>query len=258
MPFTLEQLNFLSVHVGIAIPPAFIENKRRAEEFKKRSAEMTARSDEMKQRRDGGTLEELFKQATAAAAGKDFAAGLKLLDQVESTLAIPEAPPPPPPPPEPKAPKPADAPSMAKRDPSKDGVFVKLQTSRFQWNQTRDQVKAELASLEQVIFDEVKQINADPNEEMEFDLDDLAKKSKELYTILDKLDVRLLKTLDQALGAENELRAQKQKEAAAIVKEYQLILNSDPLVARIDNSGFMNTSIKQTFAKVLDNLASNL
>ena len=147
---------------------------------------------------------------------------------------------------------------MAKRDPSKDGAFVKLQTSRFQWSQTRDQVKAELASLEQVILDEVKQINADPNEEFEFDLDDLAKKSKELYTILDKLYVRLLKTLDQALGAENEARAQKQKEAAAIVKEYQVILNSDPLVARIDNSGFMNTSIKQTFAKVLDNLASNL
>jgi len=255
MPFTLEQLDFLSVHVGIAIPPAFIENKRRAEEFKKRSAEITARSDEMKQRRDGGALEELLKQATAAASGKDFAAGLKLLDQVESTLAIPEAPPPPP---EPKTPKSADAPQMAKRDPSKDGIFVKLQTSRFQWNQTRDQVKAELASLVQVIFDEVKQINADPNEEMEFDLDDLAKKSKELYTILDKLDVRLLKTLDQALGAENEARTQKQKEAAAIVKEYQAILNSDPMVASIDNSGFMNTSIKQTFAKVLDNLASNL
>lgn len=253
MPFTIEQLDFLSVHVGVAIPPAFIENKRRAQEFKNRSAEITSRSDEMKQRRDGAALEELLKRATTDASGKDFAAALKLLDQIESTLAIPEAPPPPPP-----QPKSADAPPMAKRDPGKDGVFVKLQTSRFQWNQTRDQVKAELASLEQVIFDEVKQINADPNEDMEFDLDDLAKKSKELYTILDKLDVRLLKTLDQALGAENELRAQKQKEAAAIVKEYQVILNSDPLVARIDNSGFMNTSIKQTFAKVLDNLASNL
>lgn len=255
MPFTLEQLDFLSVHVGVAIPPAFIENKRRAEEFKKRSTEITSRSDEMKQRRDGGALEVLLKQATAAAGGKDFATGLKLLDQIESTLAIPEAPLPPPSQPEPKTP---DAPPMAKRDPSKDGAFVKLQTSRIQWSQTRDQVKDELASLEQVILDEVKQINADPNEEFEFDLDDLATKSKELYTILDKLDVRLLKTLDQALGAENEARAQKQKEAAAIVKEYQTILNSDPLVARIDNSGFMNTSIKQTFAKVLDNLASNL
>src|SRR6266436_249543 len=96
MPFTLEQLDFLSVHVGVAIPPAFIENKRRAEEFKKRSAEITSRSDEMKQRRDGGALDELLKQARAAAGGKDFAAGLKLLDQIESTLAIPEAPPPPP------------------------------------------------------------------------------------------------------------------------------------------------------------------
>ncbi len=253
MPFSLEQLDFLSVHVGVAIPPAFIENKRLAEQFKKRSAEIAARSDEIKQRRYGAALEQLFKQATAAAGGKDFAAGLKLLDEIESGLAVPDAPPP-----EPKTAKPAEAPPMAKRDPTKDGAFVKLQTSRLQWDKTRDQVKAELASLEQVILDDVKQMNADPNEEFEFDLGELATKAKQLYTIMDKLDVRLLKKLDEALVAENELRNQKQKEAAAIVKEYQDILNSDPLVARIDNSGFMNTSIKQTFANVLNNLAKNL
>ena len=101
-------------------------------------------------------------------------------------------------------------------------------------------------------------MNADPNEEFEFDLDELATKAKKIYTIMDKLDVRLLKKLDEALVAENELRTQKQKEAATIVKEYQDILNSDPLVAGIDNSGFMNTNIKQSFANVLNNLAKNL
>ena len=47
MPFTLQQLDFLSVHVGVAIPPAFIENKRLEEQFKNRSAEIAARSDEI-------------------------------------------------------------------------------------------------------------------------------------------------------------------------------------------------------------------
>src|SRR5882762_3352694 len=111
MPFTLEQLDFLSVHVGVAIPPAFIENKRLEEQFKKRSVEIAARSDEIKQRRYGASLEQLVKQATAAARGKDFAAALKLLDEVESGLAVPEAPL------AEKTGKPADAPPMAKRDP---------------------------------------------------------------------------------------------------------------------------------------------
>ncbi len=92
MPFTLEQLDFLSLHVGVAIPPEFIENKRRAAEFKTRSGELTARSEEMKQRRDGAALEEMFKQAAAAAEGRDFAAALELLDQLESGLAAPEPP----------------------------------------------------------------------------------------------------------------------------------------------------------------------
>ena len=92
MPFTLEQLDFLSVHVGVAIPPDFLENKRRAEQYKQRSAEMAARAEEIKQRRDAAALEGLLKQATGAATGKNFAQALELLDQLESTLAIPEAP----------------------------------------------------------------------------------------------------------------------------------------------------------------------
>src|SRR4051794_18496180 len=119
MAFTLEQLDFLSVHAGVVIPPDFLENKRRAEQFKQRSAELSARSDEIKQRRDADALEGLLKQASTAA-GKDLAGALKLLDQLEATLAIPEAP-------EltpsmaPASPQQEAAPKVAMRDPSKDG-----------------------------------------------------------------------------------------------------------------------------------------
>src|SRR5436190_7085179 len=169
MPFTLEQLDFLTLHVGVPIPPDFLENKRRAEDFKKRSAEMAARSDEIKQRGDAPALQALLKQATAAAAAKDLAGALGLLDQLEAGLAVPEAPPPPTPPSE-------AAPKMATRDPAKDGAFVKLQKSRILWKETRDKVEAELVSLEQTILSECKQMNADPNEEFEVDLDELAAK----------------------------------------------------------------------------------
>jgi len=253
MPFTLEQLDFLSVHVGVAIPPDFLENKRRAEEFKKRSAEMATRSDEIKQRGDAAALEALLEQATAAAAAKDLAGALDLLDQVEAGLAAPEPSPPSLPTSEPEA-----APKVAMRDPSKDGAFFKLQKSRLEWKEARDKVESDLVSLEQTILSECKQMNADPNEEFEFDLDELAAKSKRLHSIMDGIDERLLEKLDEALKAQGEQRAEKQKEAAGIIQEYQAFLNSDPLVARIDNSGFMNTSIRQTFVNTLTNLAANL
>src|ERR1051326_213279 len=124
MPFTLEQLDFLSAHVGVAIPPDFIENKRRAEQFKERSAELSGRSDEIKQRRDAADLEGLLKKATTAAGGKDFAGALKLLDQLEATLAIPEAPELDPSLQAAVAPK-EDGPKLATRDTSKDGAFFK-------------------------------------------------------------------------------------------------------------------------------------
>src|SRR5436190_21838141 len=95
MPFTLDQLDFLGVHVGVAIPPEFIENKRREEKFKHRSAELTARADEMKQRHDGAKLEEFLIQAVDAADRKNFTGALDLLNQLEVGLNAPDLPPPP-------------------------------------------------------------------------------------------------------------------------------------------------------------------
>lgn len=94
MAFTLEQLDFLNLRLGVAIPPAFIENKRREQEFKKRSAEIAARWDEMKQRSDGHEIQELYQRA-GMLAGKDknFAEALKLLDETEHRLAQPDVPP---------------------------------------------------------------------------------------------------------------------------------------------------------------------
>src|SRR5262245_42984069 len=108
MPFTLDQLDFLGVHVGVDIPPEFIENKRREVQFRQRSAELTARADEMKKRHDGSKLEELLIQAVDAADRKKFSGALDLLDQLEVGLNAPDLPPPPTEPPPPLPPEPME------------------------------------------------------------------------------------------------------------------------------------------------------
>ncbi len=90
MPLTLEETNLLIAVLGIKVPPAVLEQKVLEEKFRKREAEVAARSGEMQQRSDGSKLQGLFNQAGTVAKGKDFAAALKLLDQVEAGLAMPD------------------------------------------------------------------------------------------------------------------------------------------------------------------------
>ena len=90
MPLTLEQTNLLIAVLGIKVPPAILEQKALEEKFRKREADVGARGEEMKQRSDGAKLQALFTQAGTAAKGKDFTGGLKLLDQVEAGLALPD------------------------------------------------------------------------------------------------------------------------------------------------------------------------
>ena len=142
---------------------------------------------------------------------------------------------------------------------STDGLFVAMQKSRLVWDQTRKKVASELQALEATIVEQCEQINDDPAEEFEVDLDELASGVKELQSIMEKLDTRLLDKLDEALNStDKEMRSQNHREAVAIIKEYQDIVDSDPLIAGVDNSGFMTTSIKTTFSSVLTDLASQL
>src|SRR4051794_26814099 len=90
MPFTLDQLNFLGVHVGVAISPEFIENKRREQEYLRHLEEFSARADAIKKRADGPELELLLEKARAAAGKKNFAEALKFLAETEERLKRPD------------------------------------------------------------------------------------------------------------------------------------------------------------------------
>jgi len=97
MPYTLPQLDFLQAHVGVAIAPAFLENKRRAEEFKQRREKVAADSSgkpaewSFRSRFDG-----LLRGAADNAGKQKFDIALQLIGQAEELLQQPEPPPQPP------------------------------------------------------------------------------------------------------------------------------------------------------------------
>jgi hypothetical protein len=92
------------------------------------------------------------------------------------------------------------------------------------------------------------------------DLDQIAAGTKNLYTMLDTLDTRLIDKLDDALNAEESARREKlQEEAYDIVVEYRDFVASDPLLQDIDKkNGFMAVAIKSRLVATLDDLASRL
>jgi hypothetical protein len=178
----------------------------------------------------------LFEAARDLGSEEDFAKALGVLNKLESLLNTP-----------------------AKAPAAKETSFVAMQAARLRWDDTRKKVHAELVRLEKAIMDQCVAFNSTPGAAFTVDLTDLKTKSQKLYTILDKLDERLIDTLDEALNAQTkELRQEKNIAAVAILKEYQGIVNSDPFLAVIDDNGFAATSVKQTFVTVLADLSSKL
>ena len=96
MPFTLDQLDFLGVHVGVAIPPDFIENKKREVEFKHRRAQFASDHPDFKDHHQADAIRSVLAECDELAkAGKNFAGALKKLDHVEMLVQMPPPPPPP-------------------------------------------------------------------------------------------------------------------------------------------------------------------
>ena len=92
MPFTLEQLDFLAVHIGLQIAPEFIENKRRAQEFKTRQEELTAQAgSKPPDWHLHAKFADALKRAADSASQQQFVAALKLLDEAEQLLQQPDS-----------------------------------------------------------------------------------------------------------------------------------------------------------------------
>lgn len=144
------------------------------------------------------------------------------------------------------------------QSPARTFSLVALQKSRLAWDSLRKNLQVQLRTIEQSLLKAVQEHNADEAAEDEYDPDEIASGVRDIYTILDKLDTRLIDKLDEALNAEGDKRASLNAEAGGIIKEYQAVVESDPLLGRIDVNGFASTTIRATAQKTLAALAQQL
>jgi hypothetical protein len=140
------------------------------------------------------------------------------------------------------------------------GKFVLMQQARLAWNRIRDDVMAELVSIEQEIIQKCAASNNDPDEEFEVDLEEVKTGTKTLYKLINQLNTDLLDQLDETLNkySDENQRAEGYKVAAQLVTDFKNTLSADPLLNRVDNNGFKQTKIRATVVGILDYLISKL
>jgi hypothetical protein len=242
MPFTLEQLDFLGVHVGVVIPPEFIENKRRAEEFKARREKLTAEA--------GGKpadwrlktgFDEALKRAVDAAGQREFDAALKLLDEAGDLLRQPDAPPPPiatsPPT---AAPAQADVPASAV---SNHQEFLRAwSAARAAWTSAVEAVDAQISKLQQVL-------GSSNDEELQ------AIAEFGLNGVTGNYKVPLLAAMQNVDEARDDARGVQARRAVAIATGFLKHLQSERKIQACDENPFgVQVSIRQTLGGALAQL----
>jgi 2-polyprenyl-6-methoxyphenol hydroxylase-like FAD-dependent oxidoreductase len=90
MSYTIEQLDFLGAHIGVAIPPDFIENKKRQKEFQTLRSKFDSEHSDLSAFYAADRIRgALTKADEFARTGKDFASALMELASAEELLKVP-------------------------------------------------------------------------------------------------------------------------------------------------------------------------
>jgi hypothetical protein len=194
-------------------------------------------------------LDNLSGLATTAAKAGDYATALTRLDayeaEIKKTLAT--------------AAQRAAAPAPGPAGGAKSIPNVIFQQSRLLWEGARKRMLAELQAAEEKILAHCKAINDDPNGQVIYDLADVEAKSKKLYTLLERLDERLIDKLDEALNAKTpELRAEKHQEAKGIIDEYEREVNKNDTLAAMQASQVAQTNLREMMLAVLNGMKSKM
>jgi hypothetical protein len=142
--------------------------------------------------------------------------------------------------------------------PTKPITYIGMQKSRLAWDALRKSVQSQLQGLEAAIVRAVIEHNKDNSAADEFAPGDVQRGTKKLYEILARLDGRLIDTLDKALNAQGMERANLQKQAKALIQEYQAFVQGDPMIAAIDKNGFIPTTIRPAVTQALSVLSEHL
>ncbi len=126
---------------------------------------------------------------------------------------------------------------------------VKLQQARLLWDKARKKAQAEIGSLQLAILTKAKG---------ESDFADIAKLVKDFEKLKQDFDESLLDKLDAALNAPPERRPPLHAEAVRMIESYQNTVQSNPLLADLDNNPFVKISVNQTLTQTLEMLAKQL
>lgn len=189
------------------------------------------------------TLKRTVSEAGALARQKAFDDAHRLLDEVERLLAAPVSP--------------AAVASAAPRAPAAPAATaprlepkVAFMQARLAWDQMRKRLQAELRKVEAAVLARVGG---------ESDFATIAANLRELHTLLEDLDERLIDTLDDALNATTaEARATFHVEAREIVAEYLDFVATDDLLAAVDRNGFVGTSLVPELQRCLAGIDTQL
>lgn len=136
---------------------------------------------------------------------------------------------------------------------------VVFQQIRLSWEAARKRLQDELTIVISAVKKAVEEHNANPDVEEIIDADELKKGLEKMQSVTEKLDLRLIDKLDEALNATDPAtRQKKHREAKGIVNEYLDFIGTDQVMAKIDENGFAVTKVKKVVEGALKTMAGKL
>lgn len=140
--------------------------------------------------------------------------------------------------------------SAQPKGPSGDGAAVRVAKGLLLWNSTRSYAEKQLDKLTQTILAE---------SQSEPDYAEIKANVGKITGLMELLDDRLTEKLGELRGATDaQAKSAISQQARDIVKEYQAQVASDPLMADIDDNGFMPLDVRARVTAALAGVLSTI
>lgn len=138
----------------------------------------------------------------------------------------------------------------AMNSPANAANIVTLQKARLVYAKTLQSISAQLKTLEAEI---IRFFKDEPR------VQNVANSARKVYLTLASVDTKLVDCLDDALNASTpEDRLKHQEAAVALIDGYLKQVNSNPVIAIIDDNPIYPVSVQSSLLKVLTGLRTQL
>lgn len=200
-----------------------------AQEFARRYEALKPRLQQAvrEQRGDTSKMRAGAQFAVEAANQKEYAKGLKAVEQLERLVES----------------------AFAEQEETKPGPGIDYKISLLNWEKAQNQVRSELQKLAEAIL---RDFAEEPK------LPEIKASLKKLDQVLSGFDERLRDKLDEALNAPLAKRPQLHEQALEILDEYLDYVDSDVFIEAIDSNPFTPVSVRAPLDKTLREIAGQL